>query len=590
MPAKQFYTESLIILAEKQRDISQKLRLFSLLRLFIFLLAIFGLYLSFGNILLFSLVFLVATTLFLFILSKYTDIKHTKEINEVKISLISNEIEALQGNFSNFASGEKYEDPKHPFASDLDIFKKNGIFAFCNRTTTDLGEKQLKNRLLYGSDNPEFVSEILLTITKHMEWTFHFRAVASLNSREKGKNRLLTGFNWNIITIQKWFALVVVLIPIISWVSLLLVNVNFITNGLFSCIIILCLLPTMMQLKNTNHLMNHISELEDRSKILKEQVKSIHSFLGSDENNIVWINSILGFDSKNMLLQMHELHKLINRMNARNNMLLGIILNVFFAWDIQLRIAFFKWKVKNSHQLTDWENGLADLEGYISAATVRFNYPTSIFAKQSDDSEIVMSGLKHPLLLHKESVTNDFKLVNKQQFMILTGPNMAGKSTYLRAVGCAIMFANAGFPVFATNYSAKKLFLYTSMRTSDDLSENSSYFFAELSRLRTLMHAVETQADVFVLLDEILKGTNSKDKAEGSYLFMKKMQKLNSKGIIATHDLSLCELEQKNNAFYNAHFDSVIVEDELSFNYQLKSGICQNMNASFLLKKMNLID
>jgi DNA mismatch repair ATPase MutS len=168
---------------------------------------------------------------------------------------------------------------------------------------------------------------------------------------------------------------------------------------------------------------------------------------------------------------------------------------------------------------------------------------------------------------------------------------MAGKSTYLRAIGCAILFANAGFPVFASKFSYPRVQLYTSMRTSDNLTENSSYFFAELSRLRKLMDAVENnKTTVFVLLDEILKGTNSKDKEEGSYKFMEKMQVLGAEGVIATHDLSLCKLEKQNNAFFTGHFDSTIQGDELTFDYHLKKGVCQNMNASFLLKKMNLVN
>ncbi len=584
----EFYSQNSCKLESEKKGLDKKLQYFRIIRLAIFLITFVFCYFFFGNLLSFSLTVILSIVLFLIVISKYTNLKLSHEIVCQKIKLIENEKKSLAGDFTEFHAGETYIDPKHPFSNDLDIFKSNGVFAFLNRTTSELGEKQLKDRLLFGSDDPKVVSEIISKIAQHMEWTFQFRSVGSLNSREKGKNQLLTTFNWGIITSKKWFSLLKVLVPLLSFSSLLLFNLDLISAGLFSFVIILCLVPASLELKNTNALMNQISELEDRSKILNEQVKSIQLYFGSNEKDINWINSILGFNSSQMLIQINELQKLINRLNTRSNMLLGMVFNVFLAWDIQLRIAFFAWKNKNLNEIIQWEKGVADLEGYISAATVRFNYPETIFASFDSSKEVMMKGLIHPLLANKKNVSNNFELLNDQQYMILTGPNMAGKSTYLRAVGCAIIFANAGFPVFAEAFTGSKLKLYTSMRTTDDLNESSSYFFAELNRLRMIMDAVESNENVFVLLDEILKGTNSKDKEEGSYLFMRKMKRLGAKGIIATHDLSLCELENKQAGFYTAHFDSTIENDTLYFDYTLKKGVCQNMNASFLLKKMNL--
>jgi hypothetical protein len=584
----EFYSQSNITLESEKLRIDKKLPIFRIVRLTIFLVSSVFCYFFFGNLLAFSLTIILSIVLFLIVISKYTNLKLKHEIVCQKIKLIDNEKKSLSGDFTGFHAGEKYIDPTHPFSNDLDIFKTNGIFSFLNRTTSELGEKQLKDRLLFGSDSPEVVVEIIRKIAEHMEWTFQFRAVGSLNSREKAKDKLLTSFQWELITSKKWFAILKVIIPIVSFSSLCLYNLDFISGGMFSFLIVLCLFPASLELRNTNAIMNQISELEDRSKILKEQVFSIQKYFGSNEAHLAWIDSIVGFNSSQMLIQINELQKLINRLNTRNNMLLGLVLNVFLAWDIQLRIAFFTWKNKNSHEIEQWEKGLADLEGFVSAATVRYNYPETIFASFDSNKEVNMKGLIHPLLANKKNVSNNFELHNDQQYMILTGPNMAGKSTYLRAVGCAIVFANAGFPVFAEVFTGSKLKLFTSMRTTDDLNESSSYFFAELNRLRMIMDAVESNGNVFVLLDEILKGTNSKDKEEGSYLFMEKMKRLGAKGIIATHDLSLCELENKQTGFYTAHFDSKIENDNLYFDYTLKKGVCQNMNASYLLRKMNL--
>ena len=272
------------------------------------------------------------------------------------------------------------------------------------------------------------------------------------------------------------------------------------------------------------------------------------------------------------------------------NILVGIPLNMFFGWDLWQRLAIERWMEKNEMNLSIWEQTLSELEVYISGANLLFNYPQTVFATFSDQNELQFKNMTHPLLSSIKSVSNDLQMDDHNQFMILTGPNMAGKSTYLRAVGLIFVMANAGFPVFADSVKLPRMKLYSSMRTSDDLSNESSYFHAELTRLKFIMNALEKEQRIFILLDEILKGTNSKDKEEGSKRFLEKLQRMGAKGIIATHDLSLCALSNEHPAFSNGFFDSTIEGENLYFDYTWRKGVCQNMNASFLLKQMNLVD
>ena len=211
-------------------------------------------------------------------------------------------------------------------------------------------------------------------------------------------------------------------------------------------------------------------------------------------------------------------------------------------------------------------------------------------ASYNDDDRIEIRGLVHPLIKKEKVVSNEVYFSDTNRFMILTGPNMAGKSTYLRGLGLLFVLANAGFPVFAESACIPVLKLYSSMRTADDLSNESSYFHAELTRLKYIMTRIEDGEQVFVLLDEILKGTNSKDKEEGSRKFLKKLRRMGARGVIATHDLALCTLPEEDSVFYNSCFDSIIEGEDLSFDYKLREGVCQNMNASFLLKKIELVD
>jgi DNA mismatch repair ATPase MutS len=152
-----------------------------------------------------------------------------------------------------------------------------------------------------------------------------------------------------------------------------------------------------------------------------------------------------------------------------------------------------------------------------------------------------------------------------------------------------MVMANTGLPICASRATYHPMKLISSMRTTDSLADEASYFFSELQRLKFVIEAV-SQEPHCIILDEILKGTNSTDKAIGSQKFLEKLVAGNATGIIATHDLSLCEVANRLPSVKNYYFDAQIKEDELYFDYTLKKGVCQNMNASFLLKKMNIVD
>ncbi|HBU46187.1 MAG TPA: hypothetical protein DEB36_10550, partial [Porphyromonadaceae bacterium] len=200
--------------------------------------------------------------------------------------------------------------------------------------------------------------------------------------------------------------------------------------------------------------------------------------------------------------------------------------------------------------------------------------------------------LGHPLLPRRKCVKNDINVFRKPFFMIVTGANMAGKSTYLRTVGVNYVLAGAGLPVCAESMSYRPGQLLTNLRTADSLVNNESYFFAELKRLKMIIERLESgEHDLFIILDEILKGTNSHDKQKGSSQLMKRLVKLGGNGIIATHDLTLGELENEYpQEIANFHFDAKIENDLLSFDYKLQQGIARTMNASFLMKSMGITE
>jgi DNA mismatch repair ATPase MutS len=265
------------------------------------------------------------------------------------------------------------------------------------------------------------------------------------------------------------------------------------------------------------------------------------------------------------------------------------LLNVFFGWDARLCHRMRQWL--ETYRI-DWghkEKQLAQIEVWISGACYLFNFPTYTFATFGESDELIAEHITHPFLLPEKAVSNELKMENFEQLLIVTGPNMAGKSTFLRSIGLLFVCSEAGLPVAAKKCQLPRRKLFTSMRLTDNLNSETSYFFAELLRLKQMMERIENGEPLFVIIDEMLKGTNSLDKEQGSLKFLRKIQSLKTMGIVATHDLALCSLEGKNKGFKNKYFDSVIEGEELHFDYLLKDGQCQNMNAQFLMNKLGLI-
>jgi len=284
-----------------------------------------------------------------------------------------------------------------------------------------------------------------------------------------------------------------------------------------------------------------------------------------------------------------EFSKLLGNLDQNNNIFYLIFGNGFFLRGLATAYQIEQWIANYGNATEEWFDVIAFFDANISLGTFAFNHPTYAYP-QLTNSETVLKSQEtgHPLLNTEKSILNDFE-IDSERFFIITGANMAGKSTFLRTVSLQIMMANIGLPVCSTEVLYNPIKLITSMRTTDSLTDDESYFFSELKRLKFIIDEIQKDR-YFIVLDEILKGTNSVDKAKGSKKFVEKLVNSKSTGIIATHDLSLCEIAKEHKQVKNHYFDAEIINEELHFDYKLKEGICKNMNASFLLNKMGIVD
>lgn len=272
------------------------------------------------------------------------------------------------------------------------------------------------------------------------------------------------------------------------------------------------------------------------------------------------------------------------------NPLVFIPLNTFLFWDLQQVLILESWKKQNKEHIADWFQSLAEVESLSSLATLSFNYPGWSFPTIAiQNGTVIADSLGHPLIPKEKLVTNSFSTEEAGGLNLITGSNMAGKSTFLRSVGVNIVLAMMGSPVCAGSFTVSNMKVISSMRVNDNLEENTSTFYAELKKLKEVIEAVNRNEKVFLLLDEILRGTNSADRHTGSKALIKQLIHHNAVGLIATHDLELAKLaDEFPLKLHNYHFDVQVAGDELYFDYKLKKGVCTSMNASLLMKKIGI--
>lgn len=584
----EFYNQQLTQLTEKSKQLKNKLINLGVFRLSVFLVTSFLVYLTFGS---YPDVFIIAflgVLLFSFLVVKYINIKKEKAIVAAKIEINKTEILVLQRKFLHLETGEEYINSNHFYSNDIDLFGKGSFFQYINRTATIEG----KNRLSYvltdnDIDQIHEKQNAINELSEKANWRQHFSALASLVT-VKNKTNFIANWILNYkAVLPNYLPKIQIGFSIISFILIGLLSFGFITFSSLLGWFFVGLFMTGKFLKKT-------SKLYEETDKVRETFKQYHQLLNEIENenfssnHLVEKQKIIQSEDKKASTIFKQFSKVLDAFDNRNNIIISVLGNGLFLWEITNACKVEKWIANYKHTVEKWFEVVAYFDAQNSLANFKFNHSNFVFPELSSSQEIIKSSnLGHPLLNVEKRVDNDFT-IPKEEFFIVTGANMAGKSTFLRTVSLSIVMANCGLPVCANNYKYKPIKLITSMRTTDSLTEDESYFYSELKRLKFIVDEIKTK-DYFIILDEILKGTNSKDKAIGSKKFVEKLTKSKSTGIIATHDVSLCELENEFQGIKNYYFDAQIINNELHFDYMLKNGICKNMNASFLLKNMEII-
>jgi len=506
-------------------------------------------------------------------------------------SLNDTELTCLDHHFHHLPDGNEHADRSHPWSHDLDIFGKGSLFQYINRTATLKGSELLARIL---TTEPEEPGEIRLRqkITRDLKERIDFRQNFTARARliKESRDDLNDISRWlsakAYILKHRWLfplALVVTAITITIMVFGILESSNF---WLLLPLVLLNWAMLAPFFARTNHYQSAVSKkhqlLEGYAALLKiiAEAHFTHPAMKLQQEHALKGQK-----------EVMQLSKLLNVFDQRLNMLLGVVFNSLFLFDFIMLRLLERWKQKNREQIMQWIQLTGWADARISLAGFAYNHPAYAFPEldgERDGMEVEQLG--HPLIPDHRRVDNNLT-INREKVVIITGANMAGKSTFLRSLGVNTVLAYAGCPVCAKRFRGRFTGLHSSMRTADSLQDEESYFLAEIRRLEQIVQRMGKGKPLLILLDELLKGTNTTDKRQGSVALIEKSLQYPIRCFIATHDLSLGELEGSHpEQVVNYCFESTIHEMKLEFDYTIRKGVARNMNASFLMKQMGITD
>ncbi|WP_420575301.1 MutS-related protein [Ekhidna sp.] len=534
----------------------------------------------------------ITTIAFLLLIKKHKFIRWENALAKAKIEINKDELSFLENGKPRFDDGSAFIQHDHPYSYDLDFFGEHSLFQTLNRTGTTYGKRGLANNLLHILPEKKILEtqEAVKELTPHLTWRHQLLALSRIKPDSPESNKeLLEWAGRKPRRISKVVRLLSFLLPAITIIFfgfylihssellgrlsglLFLINLGILGAHMLSIKAELISTTKIEDiLKHYSYLLKEIEQTDFQS----EKLKQLQSSLTSRETKASEA--------------IHHLSLLFGRLEHVTNIFASPLLNGSLQYHIHVLHALQHWREKHAEHLEEWMQTIGEIEAINSLSNFAYNNPDFVFPTINHEKQIQFKDLGHPLISKDKSVTNSIDF-NSKKFFILTGSNMSGKSTFLRTVGLNMVLAGIGAPVYASKAHVYPMPVFVSMRLSDSLTDSESYFYAEVKRLNYIMEQLN-KGEAFVLLDEILRGTNSDDKRNGTMEVIRKMAEKKAFGGIATHDLEVCNVsDEYSESLINKRFEVEIVNDELVFDYKLRDGICENKSASFIMRKMGVI-
>jgi len=501
----------------------------------------------------------------------------------------------VEGRWTKFTDrGLEFIDEEHSYSYDLDIFGQGSLFQWINTGKTHMGRVRLANTFKYPTDNKEIINkrqQSISELSKKLWWRQRLQAEAKMIVHEE--NDIIDLLSWarnkNRIFSKPFIIKILRTLPIVTILTLVLYyKANIIPKyiPLFLLLIqsLMILFSTFKMSQEFAIVYKYYGTIKVYTRILKhfEKTKFHTEYINELKDKLVNHKGITAVE------QLKKFEIILNRVENRKNMMFFPI-NVITLWDYQCMIDLEEWRRQSGSLIKEWMDSIGELEALSSLAVIRYDYPNwSMPIITEEDSIINSKSIGHPLLTNKQ-VHNDVTLQEPSKVLLITGSNMSGKSTFLRTIGINLILAYSGAPVCATSMTCSIFNIYTCMRTSDDLEKGVSSFYGELLRIKNILNETKKDKQVFFLLDEIFKGTNSYDRHIGAKMLIKQLYNNRALGLVSTHDLELGDMEVGNESkVKNFHFREYYNDNKIYFDYKLRPGISTTRNALYLIRMIGI--
>ena len=591
------YQDNISAAESRIRRAERLINIYSFLRLGAIALGFVLIYYSmkFERIWLTELVFFLIVIFFGWLVSRQSQFEKEKLYAASLKTVNENEIESISSYRNIYPDGSEWQDDHHVYTADLDIFGQSSLFQLLNRSATLIGNAKLADWLLHPAERPVILrrQEAVKELATRSDWKLDFQARLLLQNK-RGEDHIGRLLQYLASDTQPFSKALTFYVKIIGWVFIPVFIFSFFVPQLWIIVIVMGIINLFI--------IQATSSVTERTELLISKAGSTLSGF-SDSFKLIeqekwqsalcrsYADRLKGASNLGISSRIKRLSVLINRMNLGSMPLVGFVVKVSMLWNLRQFMAIEDWKQNNHHNIASAFDTIADFEALVSLAGLAINHTEYHFPQIVEDAKYTLTAkeIGHPLIPLSSRVVNDYSLNNEHKVDIITGSNMAGKSTFLRTLGINTVLALAGAPVCAQSMRLSPMTVFSYMRIRDSLNENTSTFKAELDRLALLLKVLNKEEKVYFLIDEMLRGTNSVDKYKGSKAVIEKLIAEKGVGIVATHDLQIAHLEKDYPDYVrNFYFDISVRDQEMLFDYKLKAGECKTFNASLLLRQLGI--
>ncbi|WP_040213697.1 MutS family DNA mismatch repair protein [Clostridium polynesiense] len=592
--ALQHYSEKLDKLTEKSKALKREINFLSLTRLIIFLGAAAVSFLAYknGKYLYLTVVVMLFLALFIYAAYRHSRVIDENLYNESLIYVIKKGIKRAEGSFKDFSeTGSEFIDKKHPYSYDLDIFGEASLYQMINSAVTCMGREklaeELQRKVIFTREQIVKRQKAVNELAGKADFREELEALGVMNKGEMSQPDAL--LNWSLkrekLFSSKAFKALIYSLNLITVTVLVLMAFKVVDYKVL-------LLSTLF---NASVLLFGKGRREEALEVINIYKSNINTYFkmleileqqNFESEHLRNLQNKLKKDDRSAAFQLKKFAKIVNSLKDTKNAYY-LLFNVLFLTDYHMLFSLEVWKELYGKGISSWLEVLGEIEALNSLANIYYVHEDWCLPRIVEYNIIEGEEIGHPLI-GEEVVRNDFALKHPKSLVLVTGSNMSGKSTFLRTVGINLLLSYLGSAVSAKSFTCGIMDIYTCMRVNDDLKENISSFYAELLRIKEIIAVSKSGKPLFFLMDEIFKGTNSKDRHKGAEVLINQLTRENTIGMVSTHDLELTALEKENSKVVNYHFREYYEDNKLKFDYKLRKGFSTTQNALYLMRMVGI--